>query len=115
MKGNDGSHDLALIPLWDMCNHTEGEISTDYDPVAQQCVCYAAQSVAVGDEVCIYYGPRSNAELLLHSGFVYPNNHRDYLKIRLGIAKLYTYVQFVHAHAHTQPFNFSCCRTKFNY
>jgi len=85
VKGNDGSHDLALIPLWDMCNHMEGEISTDYNPVMQQCVCYAAHSVAAGDEVCIYYGPRSNAELLLHSGFVYPNNQRDYLKIKLGM------------------------------
>ena len=99
VKGNDGSHDLALIPLWDMCNHVEGEISTDYDPVAQQCVCYAAHSVAAGDEVCIYYGPRSNAELLLHSGFVYPNNRQDYLKIRLGITM---YTLHMHTHTHTR-------------
>lgn len=68
-----------------MCNHAEGEITTDYDSVARQCVCYAAHSVAVGEEICIYYGPRSNSELLLHSGFVYPGNCRDYLKIKLGM------------------------------
>ena len=84
LKGDDGSHDLALIPLWDMCNHTEGEITTGYDPVARQCVCYAAHPVAAGEEICIYYGPRPNSELLLHSGFVYAGNQRDFLKIKLG-------------------------------
>ena len=84
LKGDSGSHDLALIPLWDMCNHIEGVITTDYDPVTRQCICYAAHPVAVGEEICIYYGPRPNSELLLHSGFVYADNRRDYLKIKLG-------------------------------
>lgn len=84
LKGDDGSHDLALIPLWDMCNHTEGEITTGYDPITRQCVCYAAHPVAAGEEICIYYGPRPNSELLLHSGFVYAGNQRDFLKIKLG-------------------------------
>ena len=68
-----------------MCNHAEGEITTDYDPVARQCVCYAPHSVAAGNEIYIYYGPRTNSELLLHSGFVYPDNHCYYLKIKLGV------------------------------
>lgn len=67
-----------------MCNHVEGEITTDYDPVGKQCICYAAHSAAVGEEIRIYYGPRPNSELLLYSGFVYPNNCCDYLKIKLG-------------------------------
>ena len=32
----------------------------------------------------IFYGPRSNAELLLHSGFVYDGNVHDRLAVRMG-------------------------------
>jgi len=35
-------------------------------------------------QVVIFYGPRSNAELLLHSGFVYDDNAHDKLAVRMG-------------------------------
>jgi len=34
--------------------------------------------------VFIFYGPRSNAEFLLHSGFVYDDNVHDKLAVRMG-------------------------------
>jgi len=37
-----------------------------------------------GFQVLIFYGPRSNAELLLHSGFVYDSNEHDRLAVRMG-------------------------------
>ena len=35
-------------------------------------------------QVFIFYGPRSNAELLLHSGFIYDDNVHDKLAVRMG-------------------------------
>ncbi|XP_064149067.1 actin-histidine N-methyltransferase isoform X3 [Loxodonta africana] len=59
----DGSRvTLALIPLWDMCNHTNGLIY-------------------------IFYGTRSNAEFVIHSGFFFDNNSHDRVKIKLGVSK----------------------------
>uniref|UniRef100_A0A673UI73 protein-histidine N-methyltransferase n=1 Tax=Suricata suricatta TaxID=37032 RepID=A0A673UI73_SURSU len=59
----DGSRvTLALIPLWDMCNHTSGLIY-------------------------IFYGTRSNAEFVIHSGFFFDNNSHDRVKIKLGVSK----------------------------
>ncbi len=77
---------LALIPLWDMCNHANGVIGTDYDPEHGTCVCYATQPFKAGEEFKIFYGPRSNAELFIHQGFVYPSNKADSIKIKLGMA-----------------------------
>jgi len=37
--------------------------------------------------VFIFYGPRSNCELLLHSGFVYDDNKHDRLSLKLGLSK----------------------------
>lgn len=36
-------------------------------------------------QVMIFYGPRSNAELLLHNGFVFDANEHDRLAIRIGM------------------------------
>ena len=35
-------------------------------------------------QVFIFYGPRSNAELLMHSGFVCDDNAHDRLAVRMG-------------------------------
>ena len=35
-------------------------------------------------QVVMYYGPRTNSELLLHSGFVVKDNINDYLAVKLG-------------------------------
>ena len=46
-----------------------------------------------GDEVFIFYGPRSNSDFFVHSGFFYEENKHDLLQIKLGISSsdsLYT-------------------------
>ncbi|GIY12281.1 actin-histidine N-methyltransferase [Caerostris darwini] len=59
----DGKQQVTvLVPLFDMCNHTNGK-------------------------VCMFYGPRTNAEFLVHNGFVYPENENDAVEIKLGISK----------------------------
>ena len=77
----------ALIPLWDMANHEQGEISTDYDVEGRASICLAQRDFNAGDQFTIFYGKRSNCNLLVHNGFVFPANPDDCLQLRLGVAK----------------------------
>ncbi len=81
----DGSNNVpALIPLWDLCNHTEGHMSTFYNLEEGTCDCYALGDTPTGEEFLIFYGSRANYDLLIHQGFVYMKNKSDALQIRLG-------------------------------
>lgn len=40
-----------------------------------------------GEQVFIFYGARSNADLLVHNGFVHTGNEHDSVKLRLGVSK----------------------------
>ena len=75
---------LALIPFWDLCNHSHGYMGTNFNLEDRACDCYAMCATRAGEEFKIFYGPRSNAELFIHQGFVYPPNEVDSLKIKLG-------------------------------
>lgn len=75
---------LALIPLWDMCNHTLTQMATDFNLDNRSCECYAAYPLREGEEFKIFYGARSNAELFIHQGFAYPPHNGDSLRIKLG-------------------------------
>ncbi|XP_046664621.1 actin-histidine N-methyltransferase [Homalodisca vitripennis] len=77
----------ALIPLWDMANHSNGKISTDYSLGTDRSECLAWRDFNAGEQVFIFYGARSNADLLVHNGFVYPDNLHDSFRVRLGVAK----------------------------
>ncbi|XP_064403787.1 actin-histidine N-methyltransferase-like [Halichondria panicea] len=83
----DGSNNvLALIPLWDLCNHTEGHMSTFYNLEEGTCDCYALEDTPTGEEFLIFYGSRANYDLLIHQGFVFMRNKSDALQIRLGLS-----------------------------
>lgn len=78
----------ALIPLWDMCNHREGELSTDFDPETETSKCLANKDFGPGEEFTIYYGVRANIDLLIHNGFVPAEpNKSDCLSLKLGLGK----------------------------
>ncbi|KAG9336669.1 hypothetical protein JZ751_003017 [Albula glossodonta] len=84
----DGSRvTLALIPLWDMCNHTNGLITTGYNLEDDRCECVALQDYKKNEQIYIFYGTRSNAEFVIHNGFFYENNAHDRVKIKLGVSK----------------------------
>ena len=34
----------ALIPFWDMANHDQGQVSTDFDPDNNVSLCYAQRA-----------------------------------------------------------------------
>ncbi|KAB0796778.1 hypothetical protein PPYR_10839 [Photinus pyralis] len=78
----------SLIPLWDMCNHMNGHISTNYNPQLKRSECFAMKNFKAGEQLFIFYGARSNAELFTHNGFVYENNEHDGYQLKLGISKV---------------------------
>lgn len=77
----------ALIPLWDMCNHADGKLSTDFNVSLDRSECVAWRPVARGAQVFIYYGDRPNCDLLIHNGFVHPRSACDAVRLRLGVAR----------------------------
>ncbi|KAF7652893.1 hypothetical protein LDENG_00090960 [Lucifuga dentata] len=84
----DGSQvTLALIPLWDMCNHTNGLITTGYNLEDDRCECVALQDYKENEQIYIFYGTRSNAEFVIHNGFFFHDNAHDRVKIKLGVSK----------------------------
>ncbi|XP_053608215.1 actin-histidine N-methyltransferase isoform X2 [Plodia interpunctella] len=76
----------AFIPLWDMCNHEHGKITTDFNNELNRGECYALRDFKAGEQIFIFYGARPNADLFLHNGFVYPNNQHDSLSLPLGVS-----------------------------
>ena len=82
---------LALIPVWDMCNHrAAGEMSTGYDEQADHVLCRAMQPFGAGEQVYIFYGPRSHADLLVNNGFLPDDDGdqptaADYFLVRLSL------------------------------
>jgi histone-lysine N-methyltransferase SETD3 len=88
IPSEDGSRRItALIPLWDMCNHKNGELTTDFSLEKQCCQCFAMENLIQGDQVYIFYGNRPNAEFLVHNGFVYHRNQHDKVAVKMGISK----------------------------
>jgi len=77
----------TLIPMWDLANHDNGVLSTDFDPEKPATVCLAHREFQAGEQFTIFYGVRSNADLLIHNGFVFPDNQTDSLTVKLGVAK----------------------------
>ncbi|XP_077394465.1 actin-histidine N-methyltransferase isoform X2 [Festucalex cinctus] len=99
----DGSQvTQALIPLWDMCNHTNGLITTGYNLEDDRCECVALRNFKQNEQIYIFYGSRSNADFFVHNGFFFQDNIHDWVKIKLGISKserLYAMKAEVLAHA----------------
>lgn len=88
IPSEDGSRMIhALIPMWDMCNHENGRITTDFNATSNYCECYALRDFKKGEQIFISYGPRTNSDFFVHSGFVYMENKQDGFKLRLGISK----------------------------
>ncbi|GFX57948.1 actin-histidine N-methyltransferase [Trichonephila clavipes] len=84
----DGKQQVTtLVPLFDMCNHANGKLSTDFDLEKGTLISYSFKSFSKGEEVCMFYGPRTNAEFMVHNGFVYAENENDAIEIKLGISK----------------------------
>lgn len=58
----------ALIPFWDMANHTNGHLTTSYNIESHQVESFTMKEYKKGDQIFIYYGNRNNTDLLIHNG-----------------------------------------------
>ncbi|MES1922638.1 Histone-lysine N-methyltransferase setd3 [Bonamia ostreae] len=58
----------SLIPIWDFCNHKNGEITSSFSD--GNCESFAIKDFRRGEEIHICYGERPNYKLFLYSGFV---------------------------------------------
>ncbi|XP_055842907.1 actin-histidine N-methyltransferase [Episyrphus balteatus] len=76
----------SLIPFWDMANHKDGTITSFFNMELCQLESSALTDFQKGEQIFIYYGDRSNADLLVHNGFVYPDNKKDSVSIKLGLS-----------------------------
>jgi len=72
-----GEYDIGLIPVWDLFNHANGEISTSFDGNNLEFI--AMQDFNIGEQVYMHYGQRNNSQLFLNYGFVYPENQYKYI------------------------------------
>jgi hypothetical protein len=43
----------CLIPMWDMCNHRAGRVTTEYDASLRRVECAAQSDVPTGQQVCV--------------------------------------------------------------
>jgi len=77
----------TLIPFYDLANHDHGQLSTDYDTTSSSTTCLAQRDFSSGEQFTIFYGVRANCDLLVHNGFVFPDNQHDCLTIKLGVAR----------------------------
>ena len=51
------------------------------------CKSLSVKHFQVGEQVWIFYGERSNADLLVHNGFVFEDNAHDKVCIQLGFSR----------------------------
>eukprot|EP00401_Gymnodinium_catenatum_P014258 CAMPEP_0117516708 /NCGR_PEP_ID=MMETSP0784-20121206/31233_1 /TAXON_ID=39447 /ORGANISM="" /LENGTH=507 /DNA_ID=CAMNT_0005312561 /DNA_START=97 /DNA_END=1622 /DNA_ORIENTATION=- len=77
----DGTN-LAIPPLVDFLNHKPGALQL----TRQGCgiVAYAHQGYDPGEQVFVFYGPKSNAQLVSQYGFVDMENSYDAVFLRVG-------------------------------
>jgi len=70
----NGTPQITLVPLWDMINHDEGVFTTYYHGAQEVTQCTAMRPFAAGEQIYMYYGPRSNSMFLQYQGFIFPRN-----------------------------------------
>lgn len=89
-SAEEASSELAgpspvLIPLWDMANHINGQITTGYNEELQRVESQTLKAFAKGEQIFIHYGNRTNADFLVHNGFVFPDNSNTEVTIQLAL------------------------------
>lgn len=86
-QGEKSESESVLIGLWDMANHSNGSVNTAYNDATNQIESFCLRDFAVGDQVTMAYGNRSNEDFLIHNGFVFPENDNKKFNIKLSLSK----------------------------
>lgn len=92
----------TLIPLIDLANHDATlapslgflENENDHD-IAKIATLVAAKVYNQNEEICFFYGRRTNGEFLLHNGFIddTKKNENDTVVLELGLSKMDKLIQ----------------------
>lgn len=83
--GTAGGPNPVLIPFWDMANHANGQITTGYNEQLQRVESLALKDFRKGEQIFIYYGNRTNADFLVHNGFVFPENANSNVSLHFSL------------------------------
>ncbi len=85
---DNGEPQLSLIPIMDFLNHQNGRECIHYDLNLRQIECKTMKGIEENEQIFMFYGKRTNAEYLIHNGFV-PNqpNPYDSYSLKLGNIK----------------------------
>jgi len=79
------TQELALIPVFDMCNHQPGIYTSAYNMKTETLDCEASRDYKAGEEYRIFYGARPDSDLLVYSGFVMPPGENEYNSFALNL------------------------------
>lgn len=85
IRNAQGESILALIPLWDMCNHASGPVSTHFDIQLDRLEFNAMNAFKQGQEISMSYGNRPSADMLMYSGFVPDECVNDFLAVAVPL------------------------------
>lgn len=77
----------VLIPLWDLANHNNGLVNTQFNDETNCIESFALANFTPGDEVTMAYGNRTNEDFLVHNGFVFAENSNKSYPLRLALSK----------------------------
>jgi len=84
----NGNPQLSLIPLMDFLNHQYGRECIHFDRNRERVECQTMNDVKKDEQIFMFYGKRTNAQYLIHNGFVpkQSNPYDNYL-LRLTLSK----------------------------
>ena len=83
-----GKKVVSLIPMWDMCNHSFTQsvnVNTAFDSETMNLECWAGSDIKLGQQFCMNYGERCNADLYTFSGFVADGHPNDFIQVPIQI------------------------------
>lgn len=77
-----------MIPLVEMCNHENSEANAciDFDLDTAGVKFYSQADIKRGDKFSLFYGKRSNSQLLIHNGFACEQNPFDSFHLKLSMS-----------------------------
>jgi hypothetical protein len=74
---------VALVPVADLANHVASGPLVNMNQDEQMAVVTANSAIRAGEQIFFSYGRKSNSHLMLHYGFVIPENEDDVLQMSL--------------------------------
>ncbi|KAF1742426.1 hypothetical protein MXB_500, partial [Myxobolus squamalis] len=75
-------HEIALIPVVDLCQHADTISSLDYNLEEQFVHLSNAMDLHIGDLVPLFYGARTNGQFVINFGFLYDDNIHDFITLK---------------------------------